>query len=108
MAERDFLDEMIAERTARNPGFPRLMAAVGRRRELFRALAGLREQQQRTQTDVAAAMETSQSSLARLEGTASDARLSTIDRYADSLGYVVQHHLIPLEEAADAPAVVVH
>ena len=42
-----------------------------------------------TQTQVAAAMETSQSFVARLESTAGDAKISTVDRYAESLGYVV-------------------
>jgi predicted transcriptional regulator len=108
MAQRDFLDKMIAKRTARNPEFPRLFEAAVRRRELLRALAERREQQQQTQTQVAAAMETSQSFVARLESTAADAKVSTVDRYADSLGYVVQYHLIPVDESADEPAVVVH
>jgi hypothetical protein len=34
--------------------------------------------------------------------------VSTIDRYAGSLGYVVQYHLIPAEQGRTAPAVVVH
>ena len=50
MAERDFLDKMIAKRTARNPEFPQLLDAARRRRELLRALAREREQHQRTQT----------------------------------------------------------
>lgn len=39
MAERDFLDEMIAERTNRNSQFPKLLAAARRRRERLRAWA---------------------------------------------------------------------
>ena len=108
MAEHDFLDKMIAKRSARNPEFPRLLDAARRRRELLRVLAESREQQRRTQTAVAAAMSTSQSFVARLESTAADAKISTVDRYADSLGYVVQYHLIPTGEAAGEPAVVVH
>ena len=108
MAQRDFLDSMIAKRTARNPEFPKLFDAALRRRELFRALAERREQQRQTQTQIAAVMETSQSFVARLESTAADAKISTVDRYADSLGYVVQYHLIPVGESADEPAVVVH
>jgi len=107
--EPDFLDEMIAERTAANPEFPQLLEAARRRRGLMRALAERRTAQQRSQTAVAAAMETSQSFVARLESTASDAKISTIDRYAGSLGYVVQYHLIPADEQGRAaPAVVVH
>lgn len=109
MTERDFIDEIVAKRTAVNPAFPQLVDAARRRRELLRALAGRREAQHRSQTAIAAAMETSQSSVARLESTAADARLSTIDRYAESLGYVVQYHLLPADaKGLGAPAVVVH
>ncbi|HEY5195594.1 MAG TPA: helix-turn-helix domain-containing protein [Solirubrobacteraceae bacterium] len=108
MTEPDFLDKMIAKRTARNPDFPSLLAAAVRRRELLRALAERREAQRRSQTAVAAAMATSQSSVARLETTATDAKISTVERYADSLGYVVQYHLIPVENGAGTPPVVVH
>ena len=52
-------------------------------------------------------MATSQSSVARLETVATDAKLSTVERYAHSLGYVVQYHLIPAETGIDQPAVVV-
>lgn len=108
MSERDFLDKMIDKRTRRNPEFPRLLDAARRRRELLRTLAERREQQKRTQTAIAAAMDTSQSSVARLESIAADAKLSTVDRYAATLGYVVQFHLIPAEQGGTAPAVVVH
>lgn len=108
MSERDFLDEMIDKHSARNPEFPRLLDAARRRRELLRVLAEQRQGQKRSQTAVAAAMETSQSYVARLESTAPDTRISTIDRYADCLGFSVQYHLIPVAEAVDAPSVVVH
>jgi len=108
MPERDFLDEMIKKRTARNPEFPGLLGAARRRRELLRALAAQREEQKRSQTAIAAAMETSQSFVARLESTAADAKISTVDRYAESLGFVLQYHLIPTTEANGAPSVVVH
>jgi hypothetical protein len=108
MPERDFLDEMIERSTARSPEFPRLLEAARRRRALLRALAEQRQGQKRSQTAVAAAMETSQSYVARLESTAGDARISTIDRYAGCLGFIVQYHLIPAAEAEGAPSVVVH
>ncbi len=108
MPERDFLDRMIAKRTARNPDFPKLLDAASRRRELLHALAARREAENLTQTQVAAVMETSQSFVARLESTAGDAKISTVDRYAESLGYVVQYHLVPASERGDTPAVVVH
>lgn len=108
MPERDFLDRMIEKRTARNPEFPRQLNAARRRRELLRALAEQREEQRRSQTAVAAAMATSQSFVARLESTAADAKISTVDRYAESLGFVLQYHLIPAATAAGTPSVVVH
>lgn len=108
MSEPDFIDEMIEARTARNPEFPRLLDAARRRRALLRTLAEQRQEQRRSQTAVAAAMETSQSYVARLESSAGDARISTIDRYADCLGFMVQYHLIPAAEAGDVPSVVVH
>lgn len=107
MAERDFLEKMIDKRTARNPEFPRVLDAARRRRELLRSLAQQREHQERTQTALAAAMETSQSFIARLESTAADAKISTVDRYAESLGFTVQYHLIPSAEAEGIPPVVV-
>jgi predicted transcriptional regulator len=108
MAERDFLDVMIAKRTKRNAEFPKLLDAARRRRELLRALAERREEQERSQTAIATAMETSQSAVARLESTANDAKMSTVDRYAASLGYVVQYHLIPAENGTESPPVIVH
>lgn len=106
--EPDVLDELIAERTARNPGFPKLLKAAERRRALLRELAALRGTRSRSQTAVAAEMETSQSSIARLEGSAGDARISTVDRYAEALGFRVQWHLLPLEGSEQEPPVVVH
>jgi len=106
--KKDFLDEVIEERTARNPDFSNLVDAAARRRGLFKELSEVRESRGRSQTAVAAAMESSQSSVARLEGSAYDARLSTIDRYAGALGFRVQWHLLPVEAAAAEPPVVVH
>ena len=60
MAERDFLDKMVTTRTARNPAFPQMLDAARRRRELLRTLEGRREEQNQTQTAVAATMATSQ------------------------------------------------
>jgi ribosome-binding protein aMBF1 (putative translation factor) len=106
--ERDFLDEMVAERTARNPDFPELLDAARRRRELLRALAAQRTERKISQTQLAAAMRTSQSTLARLETTAADTKLSTVERYAHALGMSVQYHLIDGEQGAREPGVVVH
>jgi len=106
--EPDALDELIAERTARNPDFPKLLEAARRRRALLKELSHLRARDGRSQTAVAAEMETSQSSVARLENSAGDARVSTIDRYAEALGFRVQWHLLPLEGSEEEPPLVVH
>lgn len=105
---KDFLDEIVDERARRNPDFPHLVDAAARRRSLLKELAEMRESRGRSQTAVAAEMKSSQSSVARLEGSALDARLSTIDRYAEALGFRIQWHLLPLEAAAAEPPVVVH
>lgn len=107
-AEMDFLDEVIAESTARNPEFPRLMEQARRNRELLAALASQRKRSKASQTVVAAAMGTSQSAVSALEKSAADAKVSTIEKYAQALGFGVQFHLLPLEQAAAEPAVVVH
>lgn len=108
MADRDFLDELVDERTARNPEFPAMVEAAERRRQLLGALAERRRDREQSQTMVAAAMNSSQSSIARLETSATDARMSTLDRYARVLGYRLQYHLIPEGQADAFPAVVVH
>ena len=109
MAESpDALDELIAERTVRNPDFPKLLKAAERRRALLKELAAVRERRSQSQTAVAAEMKTSQSSVARLEGSAGDARISTVDRYAEALGFRIQWHLLPLEGSEQAPPIVVH
>lgn len=106
--EPDFLDELIAERTARNSDFPKLLEAAERRRALLKELAQVRARRRQSQTAVAAEMKTSQSSVARLEGSAGDARLSTIDRYVEALGFRVQLHLLPLEGSEAEPPLVIH
>ncbi len=90
----DALDEMVATFAAEDPRFVRMYESARCRRALLRDLAEKRQAQARSQTDVAAAMATSQSSLARLETRADDARLSTIDRLADALGYRVEYRLV--------------
>lgn len=95
MADHDFLDEIVDERSVRSPEFPAMVEAAERRRKLLAALAERRRQADHSQTAVAAAMRSSQSSIARLETSATDARLSTLDRYAHALGYRVEYSLVP-------------
>jgi DNA-binding XRE family transcriptional regulator len=85
--ERDFVDELVEERTAQNPDFQRLLAAVERSRAILKELVEAREQAGLTQADVARSMGTSQPAVARLERGESDPRLSTVERYADVVGW---------------------
>jgi len=81
-----------------------MVEAAERRRHLLGALAERRREGEHSQTAVAAAMQSSQSSIARLETSATDARLSTLDRYAHALGYRVEYSLVPEGQTqADSP-----
>jgi ribosome-binding protein aMBF1 (putative translation factor) len=84
--QREFLDEIIDERSERNPEFPDLVEAALRRRQLLRELAARREKLGLSQTVVAARMGTSQSAVARLETGEIDAKFSTVERFAAALG----------------------
>jgi ribosome-binding protein aMBF1 (putative translation factor) len=87
----DFLDEVIRDRTAKNPGFPAMVDAALRARELLSSLAERRRAMGLSQTVVAARMGTSQSALARIEAGESDPRISTVERYALALGDELAH-----------------
>lgn len=68
------------------PGFKEMGA---RRRALAGDLVARRVALGLTQTEVAARMGTSQSAVARMEAGGSDVRLSTVERYAAAVGFVV-------------------
>lgn len=76
--------------------FPGFDALADEPAELIRRLADLRRHNGLSQTEVAARMGTSQSALARLESGQSDARLSTLMRYAAALGTNVGFALRPI------------
>jgi ribosome-binding protein aMBF1 (putative translation factor) len=97
----DFLDEIIAESTARDPLFPQLLDAAMRKRRLVRALAERRIARGLSQTAVAKRMQTSQSAVARLEAGELDPKLSTLDRYALAVGGRIEWRLVD-EPAAPA------
>jgi ribosome-binding protein aMBF1 (putative translation factor) len=91
MANRkDFLDEIVDERSTRNTEFPELVEAALRRRQLLRELATKREELGMSQTAAAARMGTSQSAVARLEAGEMDAKFSTVERFAAALGQKVE------------------
>jgi transcriptional regulator with XRE-family HTH domain len=68
----------------RLPGFRE--ASLRRRRETIGALSEHRRAAGLSQTEVAARMGTSQSTVARLEAGEVDPRVSTLERYAEALG----------------------
>lgn len=92
--EHDFLDEMIDESTKKNPDFPSLMEEARQRRELLHALATLRSRSQISQSALAKRIKTSQPAIARLEAGAVDPRLSTLQRYAASVGKRIQWTIV--------------
>jgi ribosome-binding protein aMBF1 (putative translation factor) len=81
---KDFLDEIVGARTARNPRFPDLVAEAERRRKLARHLAKRRETRGLTQTVVAARMKSAASVVSKLESGA-DVKLSTLQRYCAAI-----------------------
>ena len=82
---KDFLAEVIEERTAKNAAFPRLVAEAEARRKLARKLAALREGKALSQTVVAARMGTSASVVSKLEA-GGDVKVSTLQRYCAAIG----------------------
>lgn len=105
--EPDALDEMIVEFAEANLNFPQLLLAAERRRALLHTLAEQRRRRHLSQTRVAAAMRTSQPTLARLETTAADTKLSTVERFAAALGYAVEYHLVPAGKSKRRQGIVV-
>jgi len=80
--------------------FPGLQDLAGRRRALIEELVRVRRESGLSQTEIAARMGTSQSAVARLEGGELDARLSTVERYAEALGRTVDWQVRPSEESS--------
>ena len=88
--EPDFLDELISEGETETPGFGLMVEAALERRRLLRELAADRVELGLSQTAVAAEMGTSQSAVARIESGDADVKMSTVERYAATLGRKVQ------------------
>lgn len=94
MAKKDFLDEIVEQRTKANQEFPEMVEAALRARELLRSLAQCRRELELSQTVVAARMKTSQSALARMEAGEVDPRISTVERYALAIGEELEHRRV--------------
>jgi hypothetical protein len=82
---KDFLHEVISQRTRKNPRFPDLVAEAERRRAIARELAAKRATAGLSQTLVAARMGTAASVVSKLEAGA-DVKLSTLQRYCNAIG----------------------
>ena len=82
---KDFLAEVIAARSKKNPRFPDLVAEAEHRRMLARSLASRRADAGLSQTLVAARMGTAASVVSKLEAGA-DVKLSTLQRYCVAIG----------------------
>jgi hypothetical protein len=96
---KDFLDEMIAKRTRKNPRFPALVAEAERRLAVAKALAARRTALGVSQTVVAARMGTAASVISKLE-SGGDVKLSTFQRYCSAIGEVFPPRLAPRRRAA--------
>jgi DNA-binding XRE family transcriptional regulator len=83
---KDFLEEIVEERSRLNAEFPATVDAALKTRLLLRDLAERRRRSGLSQTVVAARMGTSQSALARLESGETDPRITTVERYARAIG----------------------
>jgi len=92
--EQDFLDEMIEESTKRNPDFPTLMEEARQRRALLSHLAAIRSRSKISQKTIAKRIKTSQPAIARLEAGIVNPRLSTLQRYAASVGKRIEWTLV--------------
>ena len=91
--QQDDLERMIAKATARNPEFPRLLAAAEQQRKLLTALRERRRQLGLSQTQVAARIGTSQSALAALERREANPTLATVLRLAAVLSLELEWHV---------------
>jgi transcriptional regulator with XRE-family HTH domain len=75
------------------PRLPGFREMAQRRRAMLGELAEARRAAGLSQTEVAARMGTSQSSVARLEAGLADVRVSTLERYAAAIGSALSWRL---------------
>lgn len=92
--EQDFLDEMIEESTMSYLEFPALMQKARQRRALLNTLAAVRSRTRISQSAIAKRIKTSQPAIELLEVGTVDPRLSTLQRYAASVGKRIQWTLV--------------
>jgi transcriptional regulator with XRE-family HTH domain len=95
----DDLEKYVAEREQREPGFAQLVIDAEARQAFARELAEKRRSSGKTQTQVAALMETSASIVSRLEA-GSDVRISTLEKYVAAIGMQLDFRAVPLSRAS--------
>jgi ribosome-binding protein aMBF1 (putative translation factor) len=83
--KKDFLDEVVAARTKKNPKFPDFVAEAQSRRDMAHRLAVKRQSLGYSQTLVAARMGTAASVVSKLE-SGGDVKVSTLQRYCAAIG----------------------
>jgi predicted transcriptional regulator len=83
---------MVSERRHESV-FPGFREMSERRRALTDELVERRHTLQLSQTQVAARMGTSQSAVARIEAAGTDVLLSTLERYAEAVGWQITWRL---------------
>lgn len=88
--EQDFLDEIIAERTRKNPHFPEMLEAQARKRELLEALAARRMKLGLSRTEVAKQLDISADNLESIERGEANPRLALIIHLAFILGQTLE------------------
>jgi len=91
---RDDLERYIAERDARDRGFAALVADAEARLAFGRQMAERRRAKGKTQTQIAALMQTSPAIVSRLE-SGHDVRVSTLEKYVAALGFQLQFKAVP-------------
>jgi DNA-binding XRE family transcriptional regulator len=86
---KDLLDQLIAERAAKNPRYAALVAAAYEQRELGFMLAQRRRRAGLSQTDAAAKIGSTQRIISKIEN-GGDVNVSTLRRYMGALGLTLR------------------
>ena len=98
--DKDFREELIAERAVENPEFPAWFDAAVRRRRLLHKLAAGRQDQRLSRTAVAARMSAPETEIESLEYGEIDLRLSTLEKYALAIGKEIEFRVKPAQAKA--------
>jgi ribosome-binding protein aMBF1 (putative translation factor) len=98
--EQDLLEEIIAERTKKNPYFPEMVDAQTRKYELLEALAARREALGLSRADVAKRLDISVDDLESIERGEANPRLALVMHLAFILGQTLE--LRPVASAEES------